>query len=195
MTKAILIGAVIFFSASARAQIGKDVVKLGVLGGIAAPATNASAFAGADIAYQHLLNEHFGVGIATGYQLHFGRNNTVKSVNLVNNDFGVVPVAALLRYYPTGRGLYVGSDVGYGFITGNKYVVSSPSGQKTERAAGGFYLKPEIGYNMHNWSFFAHYSKVFNGDDGTITIGSKTQKYETGVLGVGIAYNIGLGRR
>ena len=70
--------------------------KIGGNVGIAAPSTNASANLGLDVAYQHLVTPGFGLGIATGYNHFFGKDND----GIENNDFGVVPVAGLIRVYP-----------------------------------------------------------------------------------------------
>lgn len=191
--KAILVGAAILFSATmAHAQSMKNMIKIGALAGAAVPSGNTAAAAGLDVAYQNLITPHFGLGIATGYQHHFGKENDVNGTKLNNNSFGVVPVAALVRYYPKSEGIYLGTDLGYGVITGDENVVKSGANNAT-RPNGGFYLKPEVGYHNRNWNVFAHYSKVFTGDEGTVKVGSASQKYNTGVIGVGFAYNIGLG--
>ncbi|MTE25260.1 hypothetical protein GJQ66_13825, partial [Microbacterium sp. ZXX196] len=75
-----------------------------------------------------------------------------------NNDFGVVPVAALVRVYPQKTGFYGGADLGYGFIVGNDKVASNYT---TAMPDGGFYLRPEIGYHNRDWNFFIQYTKVF----------------------------------
>ncbi len=191
--KTMVAGVILLFSATtAKAQSMKNMIKIGALAGASVPARNSAASAGLDIAYQNLVTPHFGLGIASGYQHHFGRENDVNGTRLVNNSFGVVPVAGLVRYYPRAEGIYIGTDLGYGVITGDKEVVESGTFNAI-RPNGGFYLKPEIGYHNRNWNVFAHYSRVFTGDEGTVNLGSESQKYSTGVLGVGFAYNIGLG--
>ncbi len=142
------------------------------------------------MAYQNLVTPHFGLGVATGYQHHFAKENDINGTKLDNNSFGVVPVAALVRYYPKAEGIYIGTDLGYGVVTGDERVAANSN---VARPDGGFYLKPEVGYHNRNWNIFAHYSKVFTGDKGTINVGNASQKYNTGIIGVGLAYNIGLG--
>ncbi|WP_114793318.1 hypothetical protein U0035_04105 [Niabella yanshanensis] len=189
--KAILIGAALLFTTAAvHAQSMKNMIKIGALAGASVPSNNSAAAAGLDVAYQNLVTPHFGLGVATGYQHHFGKENDVNGAKLDNNSFGVVPVAALVRYYPKAEGIYIGTDLGYGVITGDKRVEPNYS---VARPDGGFYLKPEVGYHNRNWNIFAHYSKVFTGDKGTINVGNASQKYNTGIIGVGLAYNIGLG--
>lgn len=125
-----------------------------------------------------------GLGVATGYQHYFGNEDN----NLNNNDFGIVPVAGLFRFYPKAEGIYVGTDFGYGVIVGDEKVAGNSN---VDRPSGGLYLKPEIGYHNRNWNIFAHYTKTFTGaDEGKIG----SQKYNAGMVGVGLAYNIGLGR-
>lgn len=161
------------------------------MGGASVPMNNAGGNLGLDVSFQHLVTPNFGLGIATGYNQFFGRDNKVGVATIKNNNFGVVPVAALLRYYPSAKGFYFGSDFGYGFIVGDQNVASNHS---AARPNGGFYLKPEIGYHNRNWNFFVHYTKVFTGDAGTIKLVSDSQKYNAGTIGIGVAYNIGLGR-
>ncbi|MGE9310374.1 hypothetical protein ACLOAU_01915 [Niabella sp. CJ426] len=189
--KAILVGAALLFTTAAvHAQSMKNTIKIGALAGASVPSNNSAAAAGLDVAYQNLVTPHFGLGVATGYQHHFGKENDVNGTRLDNNSFGVVPVAALVRYYPKAEGIYIGTDLGYGVITGDERVEPNYS---VARPDGGFYLKPEVGYHNRNWNIFAHYSKVFTGDKGTINVGNASQKYNTGIIGVGLAYNIGLG--
>ncbi len=166
-----------------------NMLKVGINGGAAVPTENASAALGVEVAYQNLVTPGFGLGIATGYSHYFGRENTVSGVTIDNNDFGVVPVAAMVRVYPKQTGFYLGTDLGYGFITGDKRV-SSTTGVTTERPDGGFYIKPEIGYHNRDWNFAVQYQKVFTGDEGSIG----DQKFNAGALGVGVSYNIPLGK-
>ena len=167
---------------SAQSADMKNMIKIGGNIGASVPQENASMALGLDVAYQNLITPGFGLGIATGYTHYFGRDND----GIKNNDFGVVPVAALVRFYPKQSGFYLGADLGYGFITGDKNVASNFSVQRPD---GGFYLKPEIGYHNRNWNFALQYQKVFTGNTGEIG----GQKYNAGSLGAGISYNIPLG--
>ena len=160
-----------------------NMIKVGANVGISLPSENASSNLGLDLAYQHLVTPGFGLGIATGYNQFFGKDNG----NLKNNDFAVVPLAALFRYYPQTSGFYLGADLGYGFITGDKYVAENSS---VERPTGGLYFKPEIGYHNINWNFALQYTKVFTGNEGKVG----SQDYSIGVLGIGIGYNLPLGK-
>ena len=172
---------------SAQSADMKNMIKVGANVGLAVPAENASANVGLDVAYQNLVTPGFGLGIATGYSHFFGRENTVNGVNYDNNDFGVVPVAALIRVYPKQTGFYLGTDLGYGFIVGDEKVASN---QNVDRPDGGFYIKPEIGYHNRDWNFALQYQKTFTGDKGEIG----SQKYNAGAIGVGVGYNIPLGK-
>ncbi len=161
----------------------RNMIKVGANVGLAVPAENASAAVGLDVAYQHLVTPGFGLGLATGYTHYFGRENGA----IDNNDFGVVPAAALIRFYPKDSGFYLGTDLGYGFIVGDDAVASNAA---VARPDGGFYIKPEIGYHNKDWNFALQYQKVFTGDEGEIG----TQKYNAGSLGLGVSYNIPLGK-
>ena len=188
MTKTILaLGLMTTGLVSAQSADMKNMIKVGANVGLAVPAENASANVGLDVAYQNLVTPGFGLGIATGYSHFFGRENTVNGVNYDNNDFGVVPVAALIRVYPKQTGFYLGTDLGYGFIVGDEKVASN---QNVDRPDGGFYIKPEIGYHNRDWNFAVQYQKTFTGDKGEIG----SQKYNAGAIGVGVGYNIPLGK-
>lgn len=190
--KKVFFGVALLFAAGfANAQdlSFKNTLKFGVIGGASVPAENAVAGVGLDLAYQNLVTPHVGLGVASGYQHYFGKEATINGVDLKNNSFGVVPVAGLFRYYPKAEGFYLGSDVGYGVIVGDEQVTNS-STVNAERPNGGFYIKPEIGYHNRHWNVFAQYSKVFTGADAG-KVGD--QKYNAGMLGIGVAYNIPLG--
>lgn len=161
----------------------RNMIKIGAHGGFAVPAENASGNLGLDVSYQNLITPGFGLGIATGYSHFFGKENN----GINNNDFGVVPVAALIRIYPKQTGFYLGTDLGYGFIVGDDNVASNSS---VVRPDGGFYIKPEIGYHNQDWNFAVQYQKTFTGNKGEIG----AQKYSAGAVGVGVGYNIPLGK-
>lgn len=173
---------------SAQSADMKNMLKIGGNVGFAVPSENASMNVGVDLAYQNLITPGFGLGLATGYSHFFGKENTVNNVNIENNDFGVVPVAALIRVYPKQTGFYLGADLGYGFIVGDDKVANYAG--SPNRPDGGFYIKPEIGYHDRNWNFAVQYQKTFTGDEGQIG----TQKYNAGALGVGVSYNVPLGK-
>lgn len=85
---------------SAQSADMRNMLKVGANVGVALPQENASMAAGIDVAYQNLGITGLGLGLATGYTHYFGRDN--KGIN--NNDFGVIPVAALFRVYPKQTG-------------------------------------------------------------------------------------------
>lgn len=172
---------------SAQSSDMTNMFKIGAHGGFAVPAENAGGNLGVDLSYQNLITPGFGLGIATGYSHFFGRENKVSGVTVDNNDFGVVPVAALIRIYPKQTGFYLGTDLGYGFIVGDDNVAANSS---VARPDGGFYIKPEIGYHNRDWNFALQYEKTFTGDKGQIG----DQKYNAGAIGVGVGYNIPLGK-
>ena len=183
--KRTILGIILFSAYTSNAQDTsyQNMIKVGLKGGASLPMENAAASVGVDLGYQHLVTPGFGVGIMTGYNQYFGREND----GIENNDFGVIPVAALLRFYPKQTGFYIGTDIGYGFITGNEDVASNSS---VDRPDGGFYIKPEIGYHNRDWNFAIQYNKVFTGEEGQIL----AQDYNAGSLGIGVSYNLPLGQ-
>lgn len=178
-----IIGILVVGLLSAQDSKMNNMIKVGLNAGLALPANNASASLGVDFAYQNLVTPGFGLGIATGYSHFFGKENK----GYRNNDFGLVPIAAMVRFYPKQIGFYFGTDLGYGFLTGDDRVAEN---SLIERPYGGFYIKPEIGYHNQDWNFAIQYSKVFTGNKGDLV----NQKYSVASLGVGVSYNLPLGK-
>ncbi len=171
----------------------KNMLKIGVNAG-ASTGQNTSANAGLDISYQNLVVPGFGLGISTGYNHFFGKERNFDGVTIDNNDFGVIPVAALIKVYPGKSGFYGGTDIGYGFIVGKEKVANnhypSESLYNADMPDGGLYLRPEIGYHNRDWNFFVHYTKVFVGNEGKVG----NDKFNAGTVGAGVAYNLPLGK-
>ena len=136
-------------------------LKAGLTAGVPVnDAGDASSFAlGLDLRGQYLFNPNLGIGLASGYTNYFGKDG--------NDDFGIIPVAGFIRYYFTPSGLFIGSDVGYGFLTG------------VDENEGGLYVSPQIGYHNRDWNIYAYYQNTFAEND--IDIQS---------VGIGATYNI-----
>lgn len=193
LKQSILAGALLFAGlATAQQRKGmKNMLKVGGHVGIVLPSENTSMALGVDVAYQYLVTPSFGLGVATGYTHFFGQENEgydfkQKKQSYDNNNVGVLPVAALLRYYPKKTGFYFGTDIGYGFLLGDNQITSNIN---AERPNGGLYLKPEIGYHNNDWNFSIHYQKIFTDDKYNFP----NQDYNLGSLGIGVGYNIPLG--
>lgn len=155
-----------FTFTSAQVGEGTNWLKLGIHAGI--PTSGASDYSnfalGVDAKYQFLSVDSFGIGLAAGYTNYFGKEYTNKVGKKEKKDFGVVPVAALFRYYPT-QNFFVGTDLGYGFITGR------------DGSKGGFYYRPEVGYHSNDWNIFLYYAGV-------------SDKTNVANFGLGFNYNI-----
>ncbi|OBX21961.1 hypothetical protein BAA08_10390 [Bizionia sp. APA-3] len=136
-------------------------LKVGLTGGIpVGDASDASSFTlGADIRGQYLFNPNVAIGLASGYTHYFGKDNV--------EDFGVIPVAGFFRYYFTPSGLFLGADVGYGFLA------------NIDNNDGGLYVNPQIGYHNRDWNFYAYYQNTFAEND-----------LDLQNVGVGVTYNI-----
>lgn len=121
---------------------------------------DTSSFALAlDLKAQYLVTPNFGIGVASGYNHLFGKDG--------NDDFGIIPAAGFARYYFQPKGLFLGVDFGYGFLT------------NVNNNNGGLYLNPQIGYHNQDWNFFAYYQNTFAEHDVDIQI-----------LGIGATYNL-----
>lgn len=136
-------------------------LKIGLNSGIpVSDAGDASSFTlGLDLKGQFLVTPNFGIGVATGYTHFFAKDG--------GEDFGIVPVAGFARYYFQQKGLFVGTDFGYGFLT------------NIDNNSGGLYLNPQIGYHNDDWNFFAYYQNTFAENDLDIQ-----------VVGIGATYNL-----
>lgn len=135
-------------------------LKVGLTAGVpVGDVSDASSFAlGADIRGQYLFNPNIAIGLASGYTNYFGKDNV--------EDFGVIPAAGFFRYYFTPSGLFLGVDVGYGFLTNSA-------------SDGGLYVNPQIGYHNRDWNIYAYYQNTFIENDTAIQN-----------VGVGVTYNI-----
>jgi hypothetical protein len=129
-------------------------LKAGVTAGIpVGDASDASSFIlVVDLRGQYLINPNFGIGVTSGYNHFFAKDQ--------NEDFGLVPAALFLRYYFTPNGLFFGADFGYGFLT------------NVDNNEGGLYVNPQIGYHNNDWNIFAFYQNTFAENDVDIqTVG------------------------
>lgn len=144
-------------------------LKLGVnLGVPVGDVNNFSSFAlGLDVAAQFMRTDNYGLGVATGYTNYFTKSDVGESTGLTDG-FGAVPLGLMFRYYPKPKGLFVGTDVGYTFLTG------------ANSKDGGAYVRPQIGYHNYDWNILGYYNQVFRGDP-SIDIQS---------VGVAVTYNI-----
>lgn len=169
----------LLLSFSAVAQTERDLedinpsnswLKVGAL--IAAPsgpvADHSSFVFGLDVAAQFLRTNNFGVGIATGYSKYFEKSDTPEYQGMTDG-FGAIPLGLMLRYYPQPEGIFVGSDLGYTFLSG-----------VTSENKGGGYVRPMVGYHDYNWNIFAYYNHIFR-PETTIDVQS---------IGLGVTRNL-----
>jgi hypothetical protein len=171
MKKHILLLAAVFASATLFAQTSEPSeitsrnswLKAGLNAGIPfGTLGDVSSFTlGLDLKGQLMETNHVGIGITSGYN-HFFAKDGFKS-------FGTIPLGAFVRYYPQSKGFFIGTDLGYSFITG------------ADDATGGFYVRPEVGYHNYDWNVFGFYNGIFRGDDN----GGNLQ-----YAGIGATYNI-----
>jgi hypothetical protein len=108
---------------------------------------------------QYLFNPNVAIGLASGYSHYFGKDGI--------DDFGVIPAAGFFRYYFTPDGLFLGTDIGYGFLT------------NIDNNEGGLYVNPQIGYHNRDWNLYAFYQNTFAENDVDLQ-----------TVGLGVTYNI-----
>lgn len=136
-------------------------LKAGITAGI--PVGDASNFStfnlGLDLRGQYLFNPNFGIGLASGYTHYFAKNDF--------DDFGIIPVAGFARYYFTKSGIFIGTDLGYGFLS------------NVDNNEVGMYLNPHLGYHNRDWNIYAFYQNTFAQNNTNLQS-----------VGVGVTYNI-----
>ncbi len=175
MKQLLLIGAFLLTGIVVNAQttraledINKDNswLKLGVALGLpVGDVANFSSFAlGLDAAGQFMRTDNFGLGIASGYTHYFKKSEVASA-----DDFGVIPLGVMLRYYPQPEGFFAGIDLGYSFFTGNGMSES-----------GGAYFRPQVGYHNYNWNIFGYYNHILGSDPGI----------DVQTVGIAVTYNI-----
>ena len=168
MKRVFLAVAVLLTTATAMAQESTEItkknswLKAGLNVGVpVGDLSDYSSFvAGLELKGQLMETNHWGIGLTTGYNHFFAKDNF--------DDFGTIPLGAFLRYYPQSKGFFIGSDLGYSFVT-------------TKNADGGFYVKPQIGYHNYDWNVFGFYNGVLRSDNK----GGNIQH-----VGIGATYNI-----
>ena len=168
MKKLVLLAAVAFSISTLSAQKIQDIdinkknswFKAGITAGFpVGDISDTSNFRlGADLRAQNMLTSNIGVGVATGYNHYFSKDEF--------DDFGTIPVAGFVRYYPKSTGIYAGVDGGYSFVT------------NVDDLTGGVYVNPHVGYHNHDWNIFGFYQRTFN--DGT----------DIQSIGAGATYNL-----
>lgn len=121
----------------------------------------SSFTAGIELKGQILETSYLGIGLTTGYNRFFGKDGF--------DGFGIIPLGAFIRYYPASKGFFVGTDAGYGFVTG------------VSGAKGGFNIKPQLGYHNYSWNVFGYYDGILRSTTNGGTISS---------VGIGASYNI-----
>lgn len=170
MKKLILATAIVFTAFGAFAQETPTEItsknswlKAGLSAGVpVGDLSDVSSFVlGLDLKGQLMSTPHLGIGLTTGYN-HFFMKDDFES-------FGTVPVGGFIRVYPQAKGFFAGTDLGYSFLT------------NANDADGGFYVKPQIGYHNYSWNLFGYYNGIFRSDNS----GGNIQH-----VGIGATYNI-----
>ena len=121
----------------------------------------SSFVAGLELKGQLMETNHFGIGLTTGYNHFFAKNN--------GQSFGTIPLGVFVRVYPESKGFFAGVDGGYSVLTG------------ANGAKGGAYIKPQLGYHNYDWNVFGFYNHIFRSEANGGSIPN---------VGIGATYNI-----
>ena len=137
-------------------------LKVGLNAGVPISETsNSSSFTlGLDVSAQFIRTKAFGIGLKTGYVNYFGKDN--------NDDFGIIPLAVMFRFYPETSGIFLGLELGYAFVN------------NLPGLEGGTFVRPNIGWHNDYWNIFGYYDRVI-GNNIVDDIQS---------VGLGVTYNI-----
>lgn len=155
MKKLLLLTMLIFLGYST--SYGQAGFTVGVNGGI--PIGDADDYSnfqlGADVAYRVGLAGMFEVGGLVGYSVYFADDQEIGGVTIETDDIQFIPVAASGRLGLTS--FFVGLDLGYaiGVNDGND---------------GGFYYRPQVGYDLGIIGILASYSGVSTDGDNISSI-------------------------
>lgn len=118
----------------------------------------SSASLGVDLRGQYMASPNLGIGVASGYNHYFGKDGA--------DDFGMVPLALFGRYYFHEAGIFIGTDLGYGFVT------------NVDNNYGGLYVNPQIGFNTEDWNFYGFFQNTFSENSANVQS-----------VGLGVTYN------
>lgn len=175
MKRLLLLGAFLLTGLVAKAQTERNLedinednswLKVGLNAGV--PVGDQGDFSsftlGLDVAGQFMRTDNFGLGIASGYSHYFKKSDVP-----FTDDFGTIPLGAMVRYYPQPEGVFVGTDLGYTFFTGT-------GGGET----GGMYFRPQVGYHNYDWNVFGYYNHILVSDPFS----------DVQSVGVAVTYNI-----
>lgn len=137
-------------------------LKVGLNAGvpIAQTSTSSSFTLGLDASVQFIRTKAVGIGVKAGYVHYFGKNDM--------DDFGIIPLAILFRYYPKTSGMFYGMEAGYAIVN------------NLPKLEGGTFARPHIGWHNDYWNFFGYYDYV---------IGNDIVK-DLQTIGLGVTYNV-----
>ena len=170
--KQIVLSVLMLVGITSYAQVERDITELDETNSwlkaglnVTAPAgvisnTHAAAVA-IDVSGQFMRTNHFGFGVTTGYSQYIADNEDGGL-----SGFGLIPAAAMLRYYPYSTGFFAGIDAGYTFTTNTAI-------------DGGLSIRPHVGYHNYDWNIFGFVNNVWSNNYSDITS-----------IGVGVTYNI-----
>lgn len=140
-------------------------VKVGAHAGI--PATNNAGdvhfMLGVEAKYQIFRFNNLSGGVASGYSHYFGQSINYEERYGLTQDFGILPLAGMVRFSPL-ENFYIGGDMGYAFGIG--------------RGEGGLYYRPEVGWQNPEWNVFVFMQNVHQ-PNGHFS-----------AFGMGIMYNV-----
>tara|TARA_R110002072_G_scaffold172324_5_gene326360 strand:+ start:873 stop:1358 length:486 start_codon:yes stop_codon:yes gene_type:complete len=147
MKKVLLIAAIAVFGFTS-VQAQEEGFKLGVNFGLpVGDIDEVSSFnAGLDVSYMFDIADSFQVGPSLGYSHYFIKSDFSDFIDAIQ----FLPISANARFYAS-EDLFFGANLGYalGINDGNE---------------GGFYYRPNVGYNLGSVSLILSYQGV--SDDG-----------------------------
>ena len=100
---------------------------------------------GGEVQGEYGFSKKFSGIVTTGYTHFFGKESTIGPITIENEGFGVIPVIAGLRVYPSNN-IFIGAQAGVGFLTG---------GGSSDAA---FNWQPQVGVNTEHFQVALNYN-------------------------------------
>jgi hypothetical protein len=126
-------------------------LKLGIHGGIPIgdSKNNFDFNVGADVAFMHYLQDGFGIGVITGFDMYkIKKSDDLKVIEGLNDkDFNVVPLGLSLQL-PLSEKFFLGADMGFAFFI------------NTTGTNGGAFIQPKLGFQREKFEIYGAYRKI-----------------------------------
>jgi hypothetical protein len=159
MKKILLVTSILISSLTFSQDGGKlKGLKLGIHGGIPMgdSKNNFDFNVGADVAFMHYLQDGFGIGVITGFDMYkIKKSDDIKVIEgTTDKNFNVVPLGLSLQL-PLSEKFFLGADMGFAFFI------------NTNATNGGAFIQPKLGFQREKFEIYGAYKKITQTGGGT----------------------------